>query len=1251
MGEIRLLLLGGFELRAPGDHAIRIALKKAKALLAFLALKPGQRHARDRLSALLWEESREAQARLSLRQALVNLRKALPNAEQILAADAGTVSLLPDSIEVDVLAFERLLAADTPESLVEAMGLYQGEFLEGFTSRSMTFEDWLMAERSHLREQALAAMARLLDHYLGSGLMEPACRLAIRLLALDPLREAVHRTLMQIYAKQGRYAAALKQYRVCRAVLQRELGVGVEPQTHRLYQDLLGNRRQAGAETGRAYGPLQDAIATPVEPEPRQLAVLTVRPAPPAELPARDLIAHEVERYGATLIRDTPMSCVALFGVPVAHSDDAERAARAALQIRQALGEPGRVVRMGITGGQVLIRQRTGIDGEGIEASGEVLDRSQELATRAGPDEIWIDTAIHHCIATRFRIEPASSQDQRWRLVTSDAHRPATGRSSFVGRRAELLQFTAACEAALDTGCGQSFLIRGEAGIGKTRLVTELQAIAQSLGFSGAKAQVLDFGVSVGEDAVGSLLRGLLNPAPGGHEAGAAWSGLEPEQTMALNDLLGLSQPAGLGAAYAAMDGAARRRGKQSVMAHVLHAVNERCPLLLVVEDIHWADHETLGHLAQLAAAVHDGPALLVMTTRVEGEPLAPGWRAAMQWTPLTTLDLGPLRAEEARALATELKRGADSGLIERCLRRAGGHPLFIEQLVFAPEVGDDVVPDSVNSIVWSRLDRLPSADKQAAQAASALGQHFPLAALRYLVDTPEYDCAPLVQQRLLRPDEEHFWFAHALIMQGVYASMLPAKRRALHRRAADWYLARDAVLHAEHQERANDIAAPRSYLAAAQSEALHYRYDAALQLVERGLRLAKDPRTEHELTLLLGELRAQSGETEGSVQAFRRARALSRDAAEACRALLGVAAACKVSDRYDEALAALDEAESLAKPRELIHDLAQIHYHRGAILFVQGRIEECSAMQKLALEYAHEAAVPRLEACALSGLADAQFQRGRMISAHGYFERSIEICRSHGLEYIQVPNLAMRGYMRFFQLRLTEAMQDCLQAIALGSRVGNRRGEGIAHNLAATVAHYAGDDAAAVKHAERGLALCRHIESKRFEADNLLLLGAALARLGKTSEGEKHLKQAYGLCRGPGLLPYVGPWILGAMAVVTRDPGDRRTLLMEGEALLGEGCVGHNFHHFYQLAIEASLASRDWAEADRYATALEEYTREEPLPWVDFFVSRGRVLASYGRGERNAAISATLRALRGQAQQAGMLAAVKTLPRFHTPG
>ncbi len=238
--RLSLTLMGDFQARIGRGAPLRLRTRKAQALLAYLALPPGQPHSRDKLATLLWGDRSQPQARSRFRETLFVLRRALaPTDPPCLILTGETLALNPGSIDVDSGMFERLARAGDVDSLARAAALYRGDFLEGLAFRGTLFEDWLMAERERLRELALETLARLLAHQRGAGATEDALQTALRLIGLDPLQEAVHRTLMRLYTELGRRGSALQQYQLCVGILQRELGVEPEEETRQLYQEIL----------------------------------------------------------------------------------------------------------------------------------------------------------------------------------------------------------------------------------------------------------------------------------------------------------------------------------------------------------------------------------------------------------------------------------------------------------------------------------------------------------------------------------------------------------------------------------------------------------------------------------------------------------------------------------------------------------------------------------------------------------------------------------------------------------------------------------------------------------------------------------------------------------------------------------------------------------------------------------------------------------------------------------------------------
>jgi hypothetical protein len=302
--------------------------------------------------------------------------------------------------------------------------------------------------------------------------------------------------------------------------------------------------------------------------------------------------------------------------------------------------------------------------------------------------------------------------------------------------------------------------VRGEAGMGKTRLIAEFESNAEQQGFARHKGLILDFGVGEGQDAIRTLVYSLLGVAanstiPVRQDRAAAVEAdalCPPDRRVFLNDLLNLPQPAALQGLYGAMDNAARHQGKHALLTGLIQGMSSRQPRLLVIEDVHWADAEALSDLAQITRAVQDSPALLVMTSRIQGDPLDQTWRGGTGGAPLLTIDIGPLRETEAVQLAGAIV-STDDAFARNCIKRAGGNPLFLEQLLRnAEDRSGDAMPATIQSLILTRIDRLAGPDKRALQAASVIGQHFALETLRALLGEPEYFCAPLVEHNLVRP-------------------------------------------------------------------------------------------------------------------------------------------------------------------------------------------------------------------------------------------------------------------------------------------------------------------------------------------------------------------------------------------------------------------------------------------------------------------------------------------------------------------
>jgi predicted ATPase len=193
-------------------------------------------------------------------------------------------------------------------------------------------------------------------------------------------------------------------------------------------------------------------------------------------------------------------------------------------------------------------------------------------------------------------------------------------------------------------------------------------------------------------------------------------------------------------------------------------------------------------------------------------------------------------------------------------------------------------------------MDRLRQHDKAALQAASVIGKRFGIDALRALVDDPGYACDSLIDADLVRPEGPEYVFAHALIQEGVYSSLLHARKRELHGRAANWFGEREPILRAEHLDRAADPAAAEAYLAAASAQTKRFRHEAALRLAERGLEIALADAVRCSLLLLRGDLLREAGRSSDSLAAFQSALGLASDDSQRCEAWMGIVAGHRVT-------------------------------------------------------------------------------------------------------------------------------------------------------------------------------------------------------------------------------------------------------------------------------------------------------------------------------------------------------------------
>jgi DNA-binding SARP family transcriptional activator len=251
MTSMRLELLGDLLIRSGDGSLATIGSKKSQALLAYLAIKPGQHVSREKLAGLLWSSTGPDQARQSLRQTLSSVRKDLSHIapdHKLLLEESDLLSL-DRSVSCDVAEMESLIAAGTEEALKNAIDLYRGDFLDGFSINEERFDQFVTGERDRLHRVALRAHVQLVELQSRRGALDDAIGTAQASLRLDVLQEPLHRTLMRLYLQSGDVVEALQQYESCAKVLKRELRIEPDAETKALQREIVQLRARRGEQT------------------------------------------------------------------------------------------------------------------------------------------------------------------------------------------------------------------------------------------------------------------------------------------------------------------------------------------------------------------------------------------------------------------------------------------------------------------------------------------------------------------------------------------------------------------------------------------------------------------------------------------------------------------------------------------------------------------------------------------------------------------------------------------------------------------------------------------------------------------------------------------------------------------------------------------------------------------------------------------------------------------------------------------
>ena len=532
--------------------------------------------------------------------------------------------------------------------------------------------------------------------------------------------------------------------------------------------------------------------------------------------PYHERVRSELERHGGTVEKFIGDAVMALFGAPIAHEDDPERAIRAALAIREFALEERLELRVGITTGEALVRLDAQPEaGEGM-ASGDVVNTAARLQSAAPVNGILADETTYR--ATRAAIDyeeteavAAKGKAEPIPVWTAVAAHSRFGvdtvhdaRSELVGRERELGVVKDAFERARHERTPQLLTLVGVPGIGKSRLVYELSRIVDADPdiITWRQGRCLAYGDGITLWALGEIVKaqaGILEQDTEAeveqklHEAVADVVEDQNDKRWIESELRSL-----VGLATESELGGDRRGAAFSAWRSFLEAMAEQRPLVLVFEDLHWADDSLLDFVDELVDWVTDVPLLVVGTARPELLERRPDWGGGK--LDATTLALAPLSDEQTALLLGHL---LDRPLVEASsqralLERAGGNPLYAEQfaeLYLERGSAEELeLPETLQGIIAARLDGLPEPEKALLADAAVVGKVFWAGALdrdpaAVLADMHSLERKGFVrrQRRSSVEGESEFAFAHALVRDVAYGQIARADRSAKHRRTAEW--------------------------------------------------------------------------------------------------------------------------------------------------------------------------------------------------------------------------------------------------------------------------------------------------------------------------------------------------------------------------------------------------------------------------------------------------------------------------------
>jgi class 3 adenylate cyclase/tetratricopeptide (TPR) repeat protein len=800
-------------------------------------------------------------------------------------------------------------------------------------------------------------------------------------------------------------------------------------------------------------------------------------------------LREEIERYGGTVEKFIGDAVMGVFGAPVAHEDDAERAVRAGLRILETISELndadpalGLQVRVGINTGEAVVALDARPElGEGF-VTGDVVNTASRLQGAAPLDGVAIGEQTYRQTERVFEYEALEPVAVKGKVEPLPIFRPLRARAEFgrevtrthttplIGRDLERSLLVGTFERAVQQRSCQLVTLVGEAGVGKSRLCTELARHVDSRPglFRWRQGRCLPYGDGIAFWALGEIVKaesGILeSDTPGAAEAKLeqALPDDDPDRSWLkarLAPLVGLpAEPASQKESFAAW-----RR--------VLESWAESRETVLVFEDLHWADDALLSFLEHLADWAEGVPMLVLCTARPELYERHPTFGANARNA--QRINLSPLTdAETARLIGSLLERAVlPSETQQTLLERAGGNPLYAEE--FVRLLGDRGlaeamdVPESVQALIAARLDTLSPERKSLLQDAAVVGKVFWTGALAEMgrLDRREVEEAlhELSRKELVRSfrtssmdAESEFGFWHVLVRDVCYQQIPRAARAARHQAAAAW-------LEGKAGERVEDLA-----------DVLAHHYRAALELN----RAAGIGEQEEQLRAQAVHYMALAGERALSLDVEQAERQLAAalelaPAGDPARAsvLEGWAQAIQQQSRLQEARQALEQALDLHRDRGEVMAAGRVMVRLALVLFRLGESRRSKEILAAALELLEaQPAGPEL-VTAYTYTAGNRALTGLYAEAVPAADRARALAGELGLPE---PAFALQfGGVARCRLGEANGLEDIRRALQLALEQGQGREAGVIYNNLCYNGWYGEGAALALDVCEEGIAFC----------------------------------------------------------------------------------------------------------------------------------------------------------------------------------